>query len=75
VKNVDIIYRPQCSDKKAFLYFCPFSIWTIIFHALNLMEHVIFVVLEMFVHQKCTGEISTDNPISSLLKKILIGPN
>jgi len=33
------------------------------------MEHVIFVVLEMFVHQKCTGEISTDNPISSLLKK------
>ena len=34
------------------------------------MEHVIFVVLEMFGHQKCTGEISTDNPISSLLKKI-----
>ena len=75
VKNFGVIYRPQCSDKKAFLYFCPFSIWTIIFSCLKFDGTCYFCRLEMFGHQKCTGEISTDNPISSLLKKYLLGPN
>ena len=70
VKKFDVIYRPQCSGKKAFLYFCPFSIWTIIFSCLKLDGTCYFCCLENFVHQKCTGEMSTDNLISSLLKKI-----
>jgi len=69
------IIGPNAQIKRHFYAFAPFLFGPSFFHALNLMEHVIFVVLEMFGHQKCTGEISTDNPISSLLKKYLLGPN
>ena len=67
---------PNVQIKRHFYTFAPFLFGPSFFHALNLMEHVIFVVLEMFGHQKCTGEISTDNLISRLLKKkYLLGPN
>ena len=61
---------PNVQIKRHFYTFAPFLFGPSFFHALDLMEHIIFVVLENFVHQKCTGEISTDNPISRLLKKI-----
>jgi len=63
---------PNAQVKRHFYTFAPFLFGPSFFHALNLMEHVIFVVLENFVHQKCTGEISTDNPISSLLKNTFL---